>query len=78
MPPGEDYLALHNHFEFQINKLKEDGVRVWRQLQELQAARDAEMIDVDPTGGHSRHNPIPVDLLDSKSLEILEIPNGQH
>jgi hypothetical protein len=61
-----------NRFEAQINKLKEDGVRVWRQLQELQVARDAEMIDADHTGGHSRHNPIPVDLSNSKSLEILE------
>jgi hypothetical protein len=72
MPPGEDYSVLHDRFELQINKLREDGVRVWRQLQELQGAREAEMMEVDPRGGHSRHNPIPVDMTNSKSLEILE------
>jgi hypothetical protein len=51
MPPVEDYLVLHNPFELQINKLNEDGVRVWRQLQRLQAARDAKMIDGDHMGG---------------------------
>jgi hypothetical protein len=30
------------------------------------------MINVDHMGGHSRHNPIPVDMSNLKSLEILE------
>jgi hypothetical protein len=70
--PVVDHKAIHNRFELQIDKLKEDGVRLWRQIQELQATRDAEMNGYDYLGGHSRQNPIPIDQPDSKHLEVLE------
>jgi hypothetical protein len=55
----------------QIEKLKEESGRIGLQLQDLQAAQDVEMTDYNH-GGHSRHNPILIDLSNSKSLKILE------
>jgi hypothetical protein len=68
----KNYEALHNGFESQISKLKEDGACLWEHLESLQASRDVNMLDYDPHGRNSRHNPIPVDQTHSKSLEILE------
>jgi hypothetical protein len=45
---------------------------IWEHLESLQASRDVNMLDYDPHRRNSRHNPIPVDQTNSRSLEILE------
>jgi hypothetical protein len=70
--PVIDHKVIHSRFELQIDKLKEDGGRLWRQLQDLQALQNVEMTDYEQVGGHSCHHPITVDQTNSKSLEILE------
>jgi hypothetical protein len=48
---GIDHEAIHSRFELQIDKLKEDGGRLWRQLQDLQTSRNVEMTDYEQVGG---------------------------
>jgi hypothetical protein len=69
---GYDQEANHKRVELQIEKLKEDGARVWHHLQGLQDIRDVEMRDYNQRPGHSRQDPITVNLTNSKGLEILE------
>jgi hypothetical protein len=66
------YEAIQNWFELQINKLKENGGQFWQQLENLQASRDVDMLEYDPHGRNSQHNPILINQTNSKSLEILK------